>query len=72
MSMKNDVVFAFTDYISCTHGLRKCCLETLPAPLGHITLRGADNMASCQLLGQLLLLHTQWDFINDPFFCADK
>jgi len=33
--------------------------------LGHITLRGADNMTSCKLLGKLLHLHIQWDFIID-------
>jgi len=26
---------------------------------------GADNVAICKLLGKLLHLHTQWDFIND-------
>jgi hypothetical protein len=45
----------------------KCWLEILPALLGYITLRGADNMASLKLLGKFLHLHTQWDFINDLF-----
>jgi hypothetical protein len=58
MSVKEDIVFAFTN-ISCKHGLKKCWLETLPAPLGHITIRGADNMVGCKLLGKLLLPHTQ-------------
>jgi len=40
----------------------------LPALLGHITLRGSENMASCKLLGKLLHLHIHWDFINDLFF----
>jgi hypothetical protein len=67
MSLKNDVFCAFTNYISCTYGLKKYCLETLPKLLGHITLRGAESMASCKLLGKLLRLHTQWGFINDHF-----
>jgi len=37
---EKDVFCAFTNNISCTHGLKKCSLETLPALLGHITLRG--------------------------------
>jgi len=68
MSMKKDVVCAFTNNTSCTHELKKCWLETLPALLCHITLRGADNMASCKLLGKLLHLHTQQHFISDLFF----
>jgi hypothetical protein len=68
MLMKNYVVFALTNNVSCTHGLKKCWLETLSALLGHITLMGADNVASCKLLGKLLHFHTQWDFINDLFF----
>jgi hypothetical protein len=71
--MKYDVVCAFTNNINCTHVLKKCWLETLPALLGHITLRGADNMASCKLLGKLLYLHTPWNFINDLFcLCRQK
>ena len=42
-------------------------METLNALLGHITVRGANNMASCKLLGKLLQLHNQWDFINDLY-----
>jgi len=42
-------------------------METSPALLGHITLRGSENMASCKLLGKLLRLHIQRDFINDLF-----
>ena len=67
MSMKKDVVCAFKINTSCTQGLKKCSLETLPTLLGHITFRDADNMASCKLLGRILQLHTQWDFINDLY-----
>jgi hypothetical protein len=66
MSMKKDVVCASTKNISCTHGLNKCWVETLPALLGHITLRGADNVASCKLLGNFLSSYPlgfhQWSF----------
>jgi hypothetical protein len=65
--MKNDVEFAFTNNISSNNGLMKCWLETLPAPLGRITVRGADRMASCKLLEKFLYLHTQREFINELF-----
>ena len=68
MSMKKDVVCAFTNNISYTHELKKCWLETLPAFLCHITFMGGDNMAICKLLGKLLHLRTQQDFISDLFF----
>jgi hypothetical protein len=50
-----------------TPDLKKCRLETIPALLGHITVRGAENMASWKLLGKLLRLYTQLGFINDLF-----
>ena len=59
-----------TNNISCTDGLNKCSLETLPALLGQCSLRVAGNMASCKLLGRILHLQSQLDFINDPFFCV--
>jgi hypothetical protein len=58
MSTKKDVVCAFTNNISCTYVEWKHYQR-------HITLRSAENMAKCKLVGKILHLHTQWDFIND-------
>ena len=33
--------------ICCARDLKHCLLETLPALVGHNTVRGADNMANC-------------------------
>ena len=52
---EKDVIYAFKNNISCTRGLNKCWLETLPSLLGRVSLRGADSMASCK---KLLHLHT--------------
>jgi hypothetical protein len=49
--MKNYVVCALTNNISCTNGLKKRWLETLTELLCHITFRGAGNMSSCKRLG---------------------
>ena len=38
----------------------------------NITITGADYMASCKLLGELLHFHIKWDFVNDIFINADK
>jgi hypothetical protein len=49
--MKNYAVRAFTNNTSCTNGLKKRWLETLPELLGHITFRAAGNMDSWKHLG---------------------
>jgi hypothetical protein len=48
-----------------TRGLKKYRLETLPALLDHITLRGADIIANCKLVEKLFRVHTPWELIND-------
>jgi hypothetical protein len=58
MSSHITVLNLFNKTSTITHGLNKYPLETLPAILNHITLRGADNIANCKLLEKLPHLHT--------------
>jgi hypothetical protein len=61
------VINPFNKLSPIAHVLKKYRLETLPGLLGHITFRGADNIANCKLLEKFFRLHIPWEFINELF-----